>query len=88
MQTGPDEQSFLGQILAWAAAGIAMVGAWLWVSTMGRIQRLEEDKIGRKEFDALIAREAEATRQRQLIEEKLFDRLDSLKDLIIERTAK
>lgn len=88
MESGPEGQSFLGQLLAWIAGGIAMIGAWLWVNTMGRIQRLEQDKIGRKEFDALILREAEATRQRQLIEEKLFDRLDSLKDLIIERTAK
>lgn len=88
MDGGPEGQSFLGQLLAWIAGGIAMIGAWLWVNTMGRIARLEQDKIGRTEFDALIAREAESSRLRQATEEKLFDRLDSLKDLIIERTAK
>jgi len=88
MDGGPESQSFLSQLLAWVAAGIAAIGAWLWVNTMGRIQRLEQNKIGREEFNTHIDRFAEDQRNRLATEEKLFDRLDDLKDLIIERTAK
>ena len=38
-QPPTDETTFLSQVLAWVAAAIAAVGAWLWSNTMGRIAR-------------------------------------------------
>lgn len=46
----PEEQSFLSWLVVGAGAAIAGAGAWLWGNTMGRIQRLEDGKVGRDEF--------------------------------------
>lgn len=80
------DSSFTGQVLAWVAAGIASIGAWLWTNTMGRIAKLESDKIGREEFDKYVDRADHDRNERRETEIKLFDKLDQLKDLIIERT--
>ena len=82
----PESSGFLGQVLAWIAAGIAGLGAWLWINTMGRIQLLEADKVGREEFNKHIAKVDKDRDERREVEIKLFDKLDGLKDLIIERT--
>lgn len=78
----PESQSFLSQVLAWVAAGIAAVGAWLWSNTMGRIQKLENDKVSREEFNNYTSRADKDRDERRQTEIKLFDKLDQLKDLI------
>ena len=50
-QPPTDETTFLSQVLAWVAAAIAAVGAWLWSNTMGRIAKLEEGKVSQEAFD-------------------------------------
>lgn len=74
----------MSQVLAWVAAGIAAVGAWLWSNTMGRIQKLESDKVSREEFNNYTSRADKDRDERRQTEIKLFDKLDQLKDLITE----
>jgi hypothetical protein len=78
MATPTDEQSFLGQVLAWAAAGIAAVGAWLWTTTMGRITKLEEGKVNQKTFDDYVARADKDRGERREAEINLFEKVDGL----------
>ena len=80
MATPPptDEHSFLGQVLAWIAAGIAAIGAWLWTTTMGRITRLEEGKVNQKTFDEYVARAERDRVERRDTEISLFAKVDSL----------
>lgn len=72
--------SFLGQVLAWAAGGIAAVGAWLWVNTMGRIAAVEKDKIGREEFEAAMARSEKSRDELRESQQALFTQVDALRD--------
>lgn len=72
MATPSDEHSFLSQVLAWVAAGIASVAAWLWVTTMGRIARLEEGKVNQKTFDEYVARADKDRNERRETEISLF----------------
>jgi hypothetical protein len=72
MASPTDETTFLSQLLAWAAAGIAAVGAWLWTTTMGRIARLEEGKVNQKTFDAYVARADKDRDERRDTEISLF----------------
>ena len=89
----PDDGSFLGQILAWVAAGIAAIGAWLWINTMGRIAKLEEGKVDLKTFNAYTVRAEKDRDERRETELSLFAaikdqrshfdaKLDKLADLI------
>jgi len=83
-----ESPSFLGQTLAWVAAAIAGIGAWLWTNTMGRIQRLEQNKLERTEFDHAMSRIDNDRKERRDTEIKLFDKLDSLKDMVQEALRK
>lgn len=83
-KTAAEQPSFLGQTLAWVAAGIAGIGAWLWTHTMGRLQKVEENKLDRFEFDKAMARIDKDRDERRETEIKLFDRLDHLKDMVQE----
>lgn len=96
MAVPPDETSFLGQVLAWTAAAIAGVGAWLWTTTMGRIAKLEESKVDQKTFSDYVARADKDRDERRQTEISLFaeikdqrthfdTKLDRLADLIRER---
>jgi hypothetical protein len=78
MATPTDETSFLGQVLAWVAAAIAGVGAWLWSTTMGRISRLEENKVNQKTFDEYVARADRDRLERRETEISLFEKVESL----------
>lgn len=78
MATPVDENSFLGQALAWVAAGIAGVGAWLWTTTMGRIAKLEEGKVNQKTFDEYVARADRDRTERRETEISLFEKVDGL----------
>lgn len=78
MATPSDEHSFLSQALAWVAAGIAGVGAWLWTTTMGRIARLEEGKVNQKTFDEYVARADKDRNERRDTELSLFAKVDDL----------
>lgn len=87
-----ENQSFLSQTLAWVAAGIAGVGAWLWTNTMGRIAHIEKNKLDKTTFDATVARHDKDRDERRETELALFakvdkfnDKLDDLKDLILTR---
>lgn len=73
-----DENSFLGQALAWVAAGIAGVGAWLWTTTMGRIAKLEENKVDRKTFESYVERAEKDRDERRNTELALFHKVDDL----------
>lgn len=73
-----DENSFLGQVLAWVAAAIAAVGAWLWTTTMGRIAKLEEGKVDRKTFESYVERAEKDRDERRSTELALFEKVDSL----------
>lgn len=64
--------SFLTQVLAWIAAAIAAIGAWLWVNTMGRIGKLEEGKVNQKTFDEYVARADKDRSERRETEISLF----------------
>ena len=72
------ETTFLSQVLAWVAAGIASVAAWLWVTTMGRIAKLEEGKVNQKTFDEYVARADKDRGERRDTELALFAKVDSL----------
>lgn len=78
MAAPTDETSFLSQVLAWAAAGIAAIGAWLWTTTMGRIAKLEESKVNQKTFDEYVARADRDRTERRDTELTLFAKVDSL----------
>ena len=88
MATGAEDQTLIGQIMTWAAGGVATIGAWLWANTMGRIKALEDDKVSKSDFNRHVERTEHDRTERREIEIKLFDKLDDLKDLIIERTSK
>jgi hypothetical protein len=74
-----DEASFISQVIAWVAAGIASffasVFAWLWSTTMGRITKLEEGKVNQKTFDDYIARFDKDRDERRETETSLFDEI-------------
>jgi hypothetical protein len=89
-----DESSFISQIIAWVAAGIAAVFAWLWSTTMGRITKLEEGKVNQKTFDDYIVRSEKYRDERRETETSLFDeikqqrihfdtKLDKITDLLM-----
>lgn len=78
MASPSDETTFLSQVLAWVAAAIAAVGAWLWTTTMGRIAKLEEGKVNQKTFDEYVARADKDRGERRDTELALFDKVDSL----------
>lgn len=78
MAVPTEETTFLSQILAWAAAGIAAVGAWLWTTTMGRIAKLEETKVDRKTFEAYVERAEKDRDERRASEISLFHKVDDL----------
>lgn len=84
VKVAADGGSFLSQSLAWIAAAIAGIGAWLWVNTMGRLQKVEENKLDRSEFDKAMSRIDKDRDERRETEIKLFDRLDHLKDMVQE----
>jgi hypothetical protein len=67
-----DDPSFLSQIIAWVAAGIAGLATWLWTSTMGRIAKLEEGKVNQKTFDTYVARADKDRDERRDTELSLF----------------
>lgn len=79
MAAGPDETSFLSQVLAWVAAAIAAVGAWLWTATMGRISALEKEKVNQKTFDEYVARADKDRDERRGTELALFDEVKDLR---------
>lgn len=92
MNPDPDNGSFLSQVLEWTAGGIAAIGAWLWTHTMGRLQNVEKNKIDRSEFDNAMKRIDKDRDERRETEislfgkvDKLDDKLDGLKDLIVQR---
>lgn len=96
MAAGPDETSFLGHVLAWIAAGIAAVGAWLWTTTMGRIAKLEESKLSKEAFEDYVERADKDRDERRQTEISLFAeikdqrnhfdaKLDKLAELIREQ---
>lgn len=78
MATPTDETTFLSQALAWLAAGIAAVGAWLWTTTMGRISALEREKVSQKTFDDYVARADKDRGERREAEINLFEKVDDL----------
>lgn len=78
MAAPTDETSFLSQVLAWVAAGIAAVGAWLWTTTMGRIAKLEESRVSHKTFDEYVNRADKDRDERRETEVTLFEKVDSL----------
>jgi hypothetical protein len=91
--SAPNDPSFASQALAWTAAAIAAIGAWLWVHTMGRISKLEENTVDLKTFNAYVERAEKDRDERREAELSLFDelkdhrshfdaRLDRLTDLI------
>ena len=93
MASGAEDTSFLSQVLAWVAAGIAAIGAWLWTTTMGRISTLERDKVSQKTFDEYVARADKDRDERRETEINLFaeikdqrnhfdSKLDKLAELI------
>lgn len=79
MAAGPDETSFLSQVLAWIAAAIAAVGAWLWTTTMGRIAALEKDKVSKADFDKYVERADKDRDERRGTELALFDEVKDLR---------
>lgn len=88
MATGAEDQTLIGQVMTWAAGGIATIGAWLWANTMGRIKALEDSKVSKADFDRHVDRaqhDRDELRENQI---KLFDKIDELKDLIVERISK
>lgn len=78
MPAPTDETTFLSQVIAWVAAAIAAVGAWLWTTTMGRIAKLEEGKVNQKTFDEYVARADKDRTERRDTELTLFAKVDSL----------
>jgi len=84
----PEDTTFLSQVLAWVAAGIAAVGAWLWTTTMGRIAKLEEGKVNQKTFDEYVARADKDRGERRETELSLFRKMDNMRDHVDERFDK
>jgi len=82
MATPDQGGSFLGEVLAWVAAGIAGVGAWLWSNTMGRIAKLEESKVNQKTFDEYVFRAEKDRSERRETEIKLFGEVKDLRNHI------
>ena len=82
MATPDQGSSFLSEVLAWVAAGIAGVGAWLWSNTMGRIAALEKSKVDKDTFKDYVERADRDRAERRETEIKLFDKLDKLADMI------
>lgn len=78
MASPADDPSFLSQVLAWVAAGIAAVGAWLWSNTMGRIAKLEEGKVSQEAFDRYVERADKDRDERRSAEISLFHKVDDL----------
>lgn len=78
MAVPTEETTFLSQILAWIAAAIAAIGAWLWTTTMGRIAKLEESKVNQKTFDDYVARADKDRDERRDTELSLFAKVDGL----------
>lgn len=89
----PNDGSFLSEVLAWVAASIAAVGAWLWVNTMARISKLEEGKVNQKTFDEYVVRADKDRSERRETEISLFaeikdqrlhfdSKLDKIADMI------
>ena len=96
MATPTDDPSFLSQIIAWVAAGIAGLATWLWTSTMGRITKLEEGKVNQRTFDSYVARADKDRDERRDTELSLFEeikdqrqhfdgKLDKIADLLRDR---
>lgn len=83
-----DNTSFLGQVLAWVAAAIAAVGAWLWVHTMGRISALEASKLDFKTFDDHVKRSDKSRDELRESIIALYGKVDEVKDLLIEQKSK
>lgn len=79
MAAGPEENSFLSQVLSWVAGGIAAIGIWLWTSTMSRIAELEKGKVNQKTFDDYVARSDKDRDERRETEINLFDKVDDLR---------
>lgn len=78
MAAPTDETTFLSQALAWAAAGIAGVGAWLWTTTMGRIAELEKGKVSKADFESYVNRADKDRDERRQTELSLFEKVDDL----------
>lgn len=78
MAVPTEETTFLSQVLAWVAAAIAAIGAWLWTTTMGRIAKLEESKVNQKTFDDYVARADKDRDERRDTELALFRKVDGL----------
>ena len=74
------DPTLLGQLLAWAAAGIASVGAWLWTHTMGRIAAVEKEKVSRHEFDEAVNRGEKSREELRGSVITLFGKVDDLRD--------
>ena len=72
MASPSDDPSFLSQVLAWIAAAIAAIGAWLWTTTMGRISKLEEAKVNQRTFDEYVRRADKDRDERRSTELSLF----------------
>lgn len=79
MASGPDETSFLSQVLGWTAGGIAAVGVWLWTTTMGRISALEREKVSQRTFDEYVARANKDRDERRDTELALFDEVKDMR---------
>lgn len=80
--------SFLAQVLAWVAAGIAAIGAWLWVHTMGRISVLESTKLDLQTFKDHVARSEKSRDELRESIVALYGKVDEVKDLLIEQKSK
>lgn len=78
MAVPTDDTTFLSQVLAWTAAAIAAIGAWLWTTTMGRIAKLEEGKVDQQAFDNYVKRAEKDRDERRDTELALFRKVDGL----------
>lgn len=74
------DPSFVGQVLAWISGGIALIGAWLWANTMGRISSLEKSKVEREEFDKYVTRADKGRDEMRETQITLFNKVDDLRD--------
>lgn len=62
------------QLWKWTVGFIALVGAWIWNHSMGRLQKLETDKLDTKIFDDRMERLDDDRREAR---EDLIARFDS-----------
>jgi len=85
MPAPTDDTSFLSQVVAWVAAAIAGLAAWLWTTTMSRITKLEEGKVNQKTFDEYVARADKDRGERRETELSLFRKMDNMRDHVDER---